>query len=74
MPIASFFEKLSIHPFFPLFGPSLMFARIGVMLFPCWPPWTPVQEKCGLPGYGFHALRHAAFPCARNGWYSVVTA
>jgi len=22
--------------------------------------WTPVQEKCALPGYGFHTLRHAA--------------
>ena len=22
--------------------------------------WTPVQAKCGLPGYGFHALRHVA--------------
>jgi integrase len=22
--------------------------------------WVPVQEKCGLPHYGFHALRHVA--------------
>jgi integrase len=22
--------------------------------------WTPVQEKCGLPHYGFHSLRHVA--------------
>jgi integrase len=22
--------------------------------------WDPVQEKCGLPHYGFHALRHVA--------------
>jgi integrase len=22
--------------------------------------WTPVQEKCGLPHFGFHSLRHVA--------------
>jgi integrase len=22
--------------------------------------WVPLQAKCGLPGYGFHMLRHAA--------------